>query len=809
MDDPLILEVLDRLDRTTVSSAVENLVLGALLGRMAEVVDGVRIERPATATGGDEPAPLRAYLESVAVTGFRGVGPTCELHLQPGPGLTLVVGRNGSGKSSFAEAAEFALTGDSLRWSGKSQEWKSGWRNLHEEADPQIKVSMRVEGEREPRVVRVRWTSDKLESAKTEVTIPGEGRHSLDSLGWRAPVKSFRPFLSYTELTTITGGRPVERYNALAPMLGMESLRGPLEDLRQARLAAQKQIDAAHDAVDAVREMPALAECSDGRPAEAAEALRGRWDLDKIEALVAGTEPAANEREQLLAALEHIARPDLDRVGAAASDLRTAAQTLDALRGSGAEQARKLAGMLETAVEIHDRHGDSDCPVCGQQEGLRAARVVELRNEIERLRSEARAIDDALEADSDARAAAKAAMGVRPEVLATAGTNDLGVDASELRAAWDAWFDAPEPGGELAAHLESACLPLAEATDAVRLAAGTRRQQLADQWRPIAERLTGMLPDARAGQQAEQRLPALKRAEGWLKRCEAAIRDARFDAVKSQVTNMWDTLSIGSNVTLEDVRLGAKKVSMDVTVDGAGAGALGVMSQGELNALALSLFVPRVTFDDSPFRFAMVDDPVQAMDPVRVDGLAQVLHDLARTHQVVVFTHDDRLASAVRRLQIPATIVSVARRPGSHVELTKSLDPIQGAIDDARAVELSSELPDKVRRRVVPGLCRQAIEAACLEAGRRRLLAGGMSLDECEETWAAADRLLSRLSVGLYGDLDRAGDVYGTLNNRFGRWAGDTVRDCNEMMHSGAGTGTDLKDLISRSESLATKLASP
>ena len=809
MDDPLIVEVLDRLDRATVSGAVENLVLGALLGRMAEVVDGVRIERPVAAADGDEPTPVRAYLESVAVTAFRGVGPTCELHLQPGPGLTLVVGRNGSGKSSFAEAAEFALTGDSLRWFGKSQEWKTGWRNLHAEADPVIKVTMRVEGEREPRVVRVRWGSGKLESAKTEVTIPGEGRHSLGSLGWGTPVKSFRPFLSYAELTAITAGRPVDRYNALAPMLGMESLRGPLEDLRQARLAAQKQIDAAHVAVDAVQEMPALAECSDGRPAEAAEALRGRWDLDRIEALVAGTDPAAKERELLLAALEHITRPDLDRVGVAASGLRTAAEALDALRGSGAERARKLAEVLETAVEIHDRHGDSDCPVCGQEAGLHAARVMELRNEIERLRSEARAIDDALEADSDARTAAKSAMGVRPEVLATAGADDLGFDISDLQAAWDAWLDVPEPGAELAAHLESAYLPLALATDSVRMAAGALRQQLADQWRPIAERLTGMLPDARAGQQAEQRLPALKRAEGWLKRCEATIRDERFDAVKSQLTRVWETLSIGSNVTLEDVRLGAKKVNMDVTVDGAGAGALGVMSQGELNALALSLFVPRVTFDESPFRFAMVDDPVQAMDPVRVDGLAQVLHDLARTHQVVVFTHDDRLASAIRRLQIPATIVSVARRPGSMVELTKSLDPIQGAIEDARAVELSSELPDEVRRRVVPGLCRQAIEAACLESGRKRLLAGGMSLDKCEETWAAADRLLSRLAVGLYGDLDRAGDVYGTLNNRFGRWAGDTVRDCNEMTHSGASTGTDLKGLISRSESLATKLASP
>ena len=807
MDDPLILEVLDRLDRATVSGAVENLVLGALLGRMVEVVDGVRIERPAAATGGDEPAPVRAYLESVAVTGFRGIGPTCELRLQPGPGLTLVVGRNGSGKSSFAEAAEFALTGDSLRWSGKSLDWKRGWRNLHADAAPEIKVTMRVEGEREPRAVRVRWTSGKLESAETDVTVHGQGRHSLDSLGWRAAVQSFRPFLSYTELTTIAGGRPIDRYNALAPMLGMESLRGPIEDLRQARLASEKQIDAARGAVGGVRDM--LAEYSDGRPTEAAEALRGSWDLSRIEALVAGTEPAAAERDQLLAALEHIAAPDLDRVATAASNLGAAAESLEALRGSDADRARKLAGMLQAAVELHDRHGDAECPVCGREDGLHGDRVTELRSEIKRLRSEASAVDAALDAASDARLAAKAAMTVLPEVLDRARVVDIGVDVSELRAAWDAWFDAPETGAALAAHLDSLCLPLLEATTAVRAKAGDRRHQLADQWRPVAEQLAEMLPVARAGQLAERRLSALKNAERWLKRCEAAIRDERFDTVKTQVTAVWDTLAVDSNVTLEDVRLGPKKVEMDVTVDGDSGAALGVMSQGELNALALSLFVPRVRFDESPFRFAALDDPVQAMDPVRVDGLARVLDDLAQTHQVVVFTHDDRLPSAMRRLQIPATIVSVTRRSKSRVELKKSLDPIEAAIEDARALELSDGLPERVQRQVVPGLCRQAIEAACLESGRRRLLAAGISLDDCEAMWAATDRLLPRIAIALYGDPDRAGDAYGTLNNKFGRWAADTVRDCNDMIHSGAHPETDIKDLIGRAESLARKLVAP
>ena len=56
------------------------------------------------------------------------------LELRPGSGLTLVVGRNGSGKSSFAEALEVLLTGDSLRWKERAAVWREGWRNLHHPA---------------------------------------------------------------------------------------------------------------------------------------------------------------------------------------------------------------------------------------------------------------------------------------------------------------------------------------------------------------------------------------------------------------------------------------------------------------------------------------------------------------------------------------------------------------------------------------------------------------------------------------------------------------------------------------------------
>ena len=55
-------------------------------------------------------APRIAFLRTITVEGFRGIGPKATLDLTPGPGLILVVGRHGSGKSSFAEGLELLLT---------------------------------------------------------------------------------------------------------------------------------------------------------------------------------------------------------------------------------------------------------------------------------------------------------------------------------------------------------------------------------------------------------------------------------------------------------------------------------------------------------------------------------------------------------------------------------------------------------------------------------------------------------------------------------------------------------------------------
>ena len=117
-------------------------------------------------------AATGVFVNSIAVQGFRGIGPRCVLELAPGPGLTLVVGRNGSGKSSFAEALELLLTGENRRWADRSAVWKQGWRNLRSTEAVQIEARFAIENERQPLVAGCAWPAGEtdLDAATTTIS---------------------------------------------------------------------------------------------------------------------------------------------------------------------------------------------------------------------------------------------------------------------------------------------------------------------------------------------------------------------------------------------------------------------------------------------------------------------------------------------------------------------------------------------------------------------------------------------------------------------------------------------------------------
>lgn len=113
---------------------------------LREQIDGTAapVERP-SADDAEVVEPLGAYLKSITVAGFRGIGPRATLEVSPYPGITVISGRNGSGKSSFAEGLEFALTGQSYRWRNKrAKMWADSWRNLHQGNPCEVRVEVAV-----------------------------------------------------------------------------------------------------------------------------------------------------------------------------------------------------------------------------------------------------------------------------------------------------------------------------------------------------------------------------------------------------------------------------------------------------------------------------------------------------------------------------------------------------------------------------------------------------------------------------------------------------------------------------------------
>jgi hypothetical protein len=436
-------------------------------------------------------------------------------------------------------------------------------------------------------------------------------------------------------------------------------------------------------------------------------------------------------------------------------------------------------------MDWHGAHGDGDCPVCGRTAAMDDAWREDAEKRIAELDELAR---EARELEVEARRAADRTSRLTigpPAILDRAG--DVGLDPEPVLAAWRAFIAAPD-GVIPADHLVAAIGPLVDAAHAFKIQAALEVARREDLWRPLATELAAWLSDAREAQVAAASVANLESAEKWLKQAAVAIRQQRFEPIADKAVEYWKVLRQQSSVELDRVILEgtgpSRHLTVDVTIDGQKNAALAVMSQGELHAIALSLFLPRATLPESPFRFVVIDDPVQSMDPSRVDGLARVLQSVAAGRQVIVFTHDDRLPEAVRRLGIDARIIEVTRHEDSNVDLRLSLDPVARNLDDARALVRTRELPEVVAHQVVPSFCRAAIEAACIEVVRRRRIERGESHVAVEAELERAVKTTSKLALAIFDDASRGGEVAAKVQS-WGEAAADAWGISTRGAHAG------------------------
>jgi recombinational DNA repair ATPase RecF len=792
-------DLLDRLQRHPLADEEQDLLLAAMLGEVEldEAIGGTPPARPDVATG-EHPAdvdpdprpPAGAYLRSITVSGFRGVGPETTLELSPGPGLTVVCGRNGSGKSSFAEALELLLTGQIRRLEGRSAVWKSTWRCLHNDST-EVSAELLLEGTRGAARVTRAWKSDanSFTDGMATVRVPGEPDAGVERLGWGPALDLYRPFLSHAELEVLLDG-PSHLYDQLNNLLGLEEIAGITGRLANARKRADSVTATARSQLATIHRL--LADCDDERARPAETLLMGRKvDLVAVSTLVAGDPVVDNKPVQLLRRLQSLNVPTTPAISQAVARLTAAAERLEEVGSSAASEAATTAELLSAAVAHFSKHGPGDCPVCGRTAALDDNWLAGTTAQIDRLQRQAR---DLREATAEAEMASREAcllVGAVPDHLGEAGT--VGIDADHVAAAWQKWASVPatecHPTGlrTLAGHLTSTHPDLQNALADMREAVAAELERRRDTWTPVATALAAWVAAEQTGQEARVISARLKRIETWMKSANDELRNARLRPFAESTVELWSRLRQESNVDLVKVALTGtntnRAVDFQVTVDGNTAPGLGVMSQGEVNALALSVFLPRATSPDSPLRFVVIDDPVQAMDPSKVDGLARVLSEVAESRQVVVFTHDDRLPIALRNLRLPARVVEVARQSESVVSLRPSRDPVTDDLDDAIRLAIGDEIPSPVTARVVPGLCRAAMEEACFEITRQRRLSRGDSHAAVEEVLSATRTLVERLALAIFDSAARGGDVYAWLDRQIGCWAPNVVKQANRGAH--------------------------
>jgi hypothetical protein len=778
-----------RLDSSGLPSRVSELVLAALLGdnELSAVLSGRSEPAPAEPADAASAAPAGLYLKSVIVEGFRGIGRQAALRLQPGPGLTIVAGRNGSGKSSFAEAAELALTGDNMRWSGRTAVWRNGWRNLHTEGKSGICVELTADGQ--PGVIKVHrdWAAGTdLDDAESFMQETGKRRQPLTALHLSPPLEAFRPFLPYSELGALVSGKPSEMYDALEAILGLDPLNSAVNRMTDARKELEEPAKQAAKALPGLRAQ--LDSHSDERAAQAAAAVHRRpWRLDTIEALATGVQRGADPISTRLARVASITLPSAEHAAEAITDLAAARRAVSDLQGTPAAEARRLARLLEAALTHQAAHPGESCPVCGGR-SLDGQWADQTRADVQRLNDEAQAAESAHARLTQALRAVKDLAGPEPAVL----TQDLGVEIDcqpAASAAWRSWLDLVAAGTveELAADAAARWRAAASALDQLKTEAADASEHRDEAWQPVAAALASWVALARRAERAESDLNELKKAIDWLRGATQEIRDERMAPLTQLSAEVWEMLRQESNVELGPVRLVGnstqRRVSLDVTVDGVQGAALSVMSQGELHALGLALFLPRATSAESPFRFIVIDDPVQSMDPAKVDGLARLLAKVGEERQVVVFSHDDRLPEAIRRLQLPAEIWDVTRREGSVVELRKNEDPVGRYLDDARSMARTTELPEQVRAVAVAGFCRSALEAACHQVIRARRISAGVRHGDVEVELGMVQTLRQALALALLDDVNRGGDVVSAVRKLRGQAAVKAFDAAKEGTH--------------------------
>lgn len=684
-------------------------------------------------------------LTSVSAAGFRGISndPELSIAFDPRPGITVLHGANGAGKSSVADAVTASLTGllpvDSGS-GGNAPLWEPvAFGRDATEARTQVTLvsggatlvlkSIQATPESEPS-----WECSLSRDGVTEPVELGDG--------WRNAIANYNPVFAYATIERKTQvASQLKRYfeDLLALGGAFERVSAEVADRGQAS-------DIAYDAWKRARDLSsATVRDLDKQRFDAAQV-----NLPPLNFPAIGDSIDAWLRDNELE-LTGVERPELAPGFAAGltRDALEASAALDALRKARENVGQSFADELEQLHKsaAHPEKNGGPCPVCltvGVPWYATLTASVEALDALGKVKKAAVATVTALNAHCTGTLGNLLEYPPDPHhATATVAAH------TEGRQKVEAFLAAVRAGGlQIIPTLEDATTKLVDwitsdggaAVVLNAIAQSERSVQWRLQRRKAVEAFVETWREHReVGATKELWTETAKLA----KELRESLRQRRTASLMAATSEKVNQLLADVGLEVQRIRVLQTKADFDLVDQSQRPVDLGMLSAGQRNAVLLAPLI--ASAEAGPFDFLFLDDPVHAFDELRVDHLAEVLGSLALTRRVVVLTHDERLREHLIALPGDFTSHLVARDAlTGTVAVLDSTRPWQTLLQDARDVLGSGSpvpgtaltLTDTVR-----GFCRQSLDVAvrgfvirnAVEAGRP-YLADVQMLDEVNTT---------------------------------------------------------------------------
>jgi DNA repair exonuclease SbcCD ATPase subunit len=291
---------------------------------------------------------------------FRGLGGEHCLNLDRD--LTVLVGKNGSGKSSLLVAVEWCLFGsDATKKSDSGIAERGDWALAHDGAagDVAVTLELEVEGGR-ARLTRRRAAGAKpREEDDVRLELPGEellrGKEVQDWLSWNhLPDWKLwkRSFCQHQELSRARVTDEADRSTAIAGMLGLDEYRQVSDELKKLKVKKLEQ-RAAEELAELAKEQQRALE----RPGQALRELEGQLEGHGVAAAQAGDAELDRRTAAFLASARGMATQlgmdgsGIPRDSGSTADLLMWARTWRADVRHNVDALSKECGALSTRVE--------------------------------------------------------------------------------------------------------------------------------------------------------------------------------------------------------------------------------------------------------------------------------------------------------------------------------------------------------------------------------------------------------------------------------------------------------------------------